>query len=172
MIQSFINFLGQNAAEIIAACALSLTIYQAIIARHHNILSVRPHLTTFTHRDKKPGRGFLAFRLLNNGIGPAFIKSFQILLDGRPVDDADQALATVLQGRQYNHTITTLGSDYAMTAGEEKDILVLDLPLAQGETLEQVEAMIDRFDLVIEYVSAYNKPGKLDTRKIKATFKH
>lgn len=160
-----LDFLGQYAGEVIAACALGLTIYHAMIARRHNILSVRPHLTQFTHREKRPGRGVLAFRLMNNGVGPAFIKSFQLLLDGKPVSDVDQALVTVLPGRQYSHTVTMLGNDYAMPAGEVCDLLVLVLPLASGETLEPIEEQLNRFDLVVEYVCAYEKPRTLDTRE-------
>lgn len=162
--QSIYNFIGQYAAEIIAGCALGLTVYQAYLSRRHSRLSVRPHLTQFIHRDKKPGQAMLMYRLLNNGVGPAFIKSFQILLDGQLVVDPDRALASVLSGRRYNHSITQLGDDYAMIAGEARDILILVLPLAEGEALEQVEAELNRFDLVVEYESAYEESRTLDTR--------
>lgn len=164
MIQVLTDLLEKHAGSLIALCALGLTVYQASIARRHNRLSVRPHLARFTYRDITPGRGVLAVRLLNKGIGPAFIKSFQILLDGVPITDPDEALSTVLAGRKYNLHVTTLGDDYAMSAGEEKDLLILVLPLKGGETLEQVEEQIDRFDLVVKYNSAYKELGTLDTR--------
>lgn len=164
MIQSFWDFDGKHVGELIAVCALGLTVYQAYLARSHNKLSVRPHLTQFTHRDKRPSQGVLVYRILNNGVGPAFIKSFEIFLDGQLVTDPDQALATVLPARQYNHSVTRLGNDYAMAAGEAKDILILALPLGEGDTLKQIEEKLNRFDLVIEYESAYKEPGRLDTR--------
>ena len=81
--------------------------------------------------------------------------------------DPDKALAEVLLGRQYNHSMMRLGDDYAMVAGEAKDILILVLPLADNESVEQVEAELDRFDLVVEYESAYKEHRTLDTRTIK-----
>lgn len=164
LIEAISQFIGEHVTEIIAGCALGLTIYQAYLSRRHNRLSVRPHLTVFTHRDKRPGQAVLVYRLLNNGVGPAFIKSFQIFLDGQLVADLDKALAAVLLGRQYNHSITRLGDDYAMVAGEAKDILALVLPLADGESLEEVEAELNRFDLAVEYESAYKESRTLDTR--------
>lgn len=162
------DFLGRYAAEVIAACALFFTAYEAITARRHNVRSVTPHLTTFTHRNKSPGQGILAVRLMNNGVGPAFIRSFKVLLDGKQVTDLDAALEEVLKGRSYDHTITTLGNDYAMSAGEVRDLLVVRLPLREGEGLEDVEKQLTRFDLVIDYASIYRKMKPIDTRKNRA----
>ena len=92
MIAKVIEFLGKHTAEVIALCALGLTMYQAKVARRHNVLSVQPYITEFTHRKTFPGRGLLAFRLMNHGIGPAFITGFNILLDGNPVKDVRAAL--------------------------------------------------------------------------------
>lgn len=165
LIHSIFGFFGENAAEIIAVCALGLTVFQAHIARTHNKLSVRPHVTHFTFRDKKPGQGILAFRLLNNGVGPAFIKSFQFFLDGELVTDPDKALFAVLHNRNYNYSITTLGEDYAMPAGDSKDILIIVFPLKQIDCFEIIEKELNRFDLVIEYESTYKESARLDTRR-------
>lgn len=162
----FVNFLGRHATEVIALCALGLTIFQAIVARRHNALSVQPYITEFNHRETSPGRGLLAFRLMNHGIGPAFITGFKILLDGKPVKDADEALAGVLKDKKYNHSITRLGEGYAMPAGETKDVLVLEVPLGPDESLDEIEERLDRFDVVVDYRSAYKKTATLDTRKL------
>ncbi len=166
MVAQFVDFLGQHAAEIIALCALGLTIYQAIVGRRHNVLSVQPYITEFNHREISPGRGLLAFRLMNHGIGPAFITGFQILLDGKPVKDVDDALAEVLKDKKYNHSITRLGEGYAMPAGETKDVLILEMPLGPDESLDEIEDRLDRFDVVVDYRSAYKKSATLDTRKL------
>lgn len=163
--QSF-DFLGKHTAEIIALCALGLTIYQAIVARRHNILSVQPYITEFNHRETSPGRGVLTFRLMNHGVGPAFITGFKILLDGKPVKDVDEALAEVLKDKKYNHSITRLGEGYAMPAGETKDVLILEMPLGPYESLDDTEERLNRFDVVVDYQSAYKKRATLDTRKL------
>ena len=166
MVAKFIDFLGEHAAEIIALCALGLTIYQAIVARRHNVLSVQPYITEFNHRETSPGRGLLAFRLMNHGVGPAFITGFKILLDGKPVKDVDEALAEVLEDKKYNHSITRLGEGYAMPAGEAKDVLILEMRLGPDDSLDEIEKRLDRFDVVVDYQSAYKKRATLDTRNI------
>lgn len=166
MVARFIEFLGEYAAEIIALCALGLTIYQAIVARRHNVLSVQPYVTEFNHRETSHGRGLLAFRLMNHGVGPAFITGFKILLDGKPVKNVDEALAEVLEDKKYNHSITRLGEGYAMSAGEAKDILILEVPLGPDGSLDEIEKRLDRFDVVVDYQSAYKKQATLDTRNI------
>ena len=164
MVDIIVWFIDEHLAEVIAGCALTLTFYQAYLFRQHNRLSVRPHLASFSRRDKRPGKGTLAYSLLNNGVGPAFIKSFQILLDGRLVNDPDKALAEVLPGLRYDHSITRLGDEYVMVAGEARDILILALPVSDGETLEKINSNLERFDLVVEYESAYKESRTLDTR--------
>ena len=155
---------GENAAEVIALCALGLTSYQAYLSRAHNRLSLKPHLTRFTHRSRNLGQGVLAFQVLNNGVGPAFITSFEILLDGNSVSDIDQALKEVLGVKKFNSTVATLGTDYSMLAGEKREILILAFRLEGGEELSEIEGKLDRFDLVIEYQSVYGEKAILDTR--------
>lgn len=169
--ESVWTFLGRYPTEVIAACALGLTLYQAVISRWHNMLSVRPHLTAFTNRHRAANGGILAYRLMNNGLGPAFIRSFQVFLDGKPVADPEGALRDALGELSYNHTITTLGDDYAMPAGEVRDLLVVTFPLREGETLQTVAQKLDRLDLIVQYASAYRKKGVLDTRPKPATRK-
>src|SRR5712672_755633 len=95
-IQSFCDFVGQNVAAIIALCALGLTVYQAGIARRHNRLSVRPSLTSFTHRAVGHDARF-AVTLENNGLGPAVIDSFEVTLGGQPlnVHNRDEVLTAL-----------------------------------------------------------------------------
>ncbi|WP_131826059.1 hypothetical protein [Salinivibrio kushneri] len=158
------QLLGENASEIIALCALGLTSYQAYISRAHNRLSLKPHLTRFTHRSRQPDHGVLVFEIMNNGVGPAFINSFEILLDGKRVQNLDGALQKALGQRQSNSTVATLGDDYAMPAGEKREILILAISLSDGEDLSGIEETLKRFDLIVEYQSVYGERAKLDTR--------
>ncbi len=75
--KQIINFIGEYAAEIIALCALIFTAWNIYIQRKHNILSVRPHLARFVCSDHNGEIGTAKFELINNGLGPAFIKNFR-----------------------------------------------------------------------------------------------
>src|SRR3989344_2263262 len=72
------------ASAIIALCALGLSIWQGYLSRGHNRISVRPHLTMWTH--KYHGDGLYAADIVNNGIGPAIIKCFSVKLDGKKIE--------------------------------------------------------------------------------------
>lgn len=68
------------AALIVSICALVFTAYQGSETRLHNRLSVKPLLLIdFVYTDK--GAGFL---LTNDGLGPAVIGSFVVLVDDKP----------------------------------------------------------------------------------------
>lgn len=64
----------------VAACAFITTIWQAAITRKHNRMSVKPHLTTWTTTIHE-GRSY-AVHLMNNGLGPALITKYEVLVDG------------------------------------------------------------------------------------------
>jgi hypothetical protein len=68
-------------AIIIAICSLILSIWQGVVIRQHNRVSVRPILTiSGTHNDK--GSGWL---LGNAGLGPALVKWIEVTVDGKPI---------------------------------------------------------------------------------------
>lgn len=159
-----LEFLRSNAGVVIAVSALALTIIQAQITRRHHRLTVRPHLTSFTFTNKSPGKGVLVYKLLNKGIGPAFIKRFAIYLDNKAIASVEIALTELLSGHKFDHKVTTLSTDYAMSPGEEKDLLAIVIQLKENVQLEQIEKQLNRLDLVVEYQSAYKEPFRLDTR--------
>ena len=83
------KFVGENAGETIAFSALGLAIWQGYIARRHNKLSVRPHLTfSSTFLDEAP---HLTVDIKNNGLGTAIIMGYQVILDGVVQEDTGKS---------------------------------------------------------------------------------
>lgn len=72
------------AGLVVSICALAYTAYQAYLSREHNILSVKPSLTTWTDTTYDQARGCYTYEcmLMNAGLGPAYIKSYEVLIDG------------------------------------------------------------------------------------------
>jgi hypothetical protein len=165
LIEASIGTIGTLTTALIGICALGLTIYQAVLARKHNRLSVRPHLTRFTNLTSQPGRGVLSVDLINKGIGPAFISAFEVYLDGNPITDVGAAVKEIMPTRHYHQQITTLTTDYALSAGESKSLLTLAVALDDGETVDQLEQQLSRLDLRVNYESAYEETYQLDTRE-------
>ncbi len=76
-------------SAIIALAALGAVIWQGYMTRKHNMLSVAPRLGVEAHLGKgAPGK----YLLINMGLGPAIINSFEIELDDKIIDLGDQEL--------------------------------------------------------------------------------
>lgn len=73
-------------AILVSFCALGLTIWQGILTRKHNILSVKPYLD-ITWSNIEAER--LACTLENNGIGTAFLNEITYFYQGQefPIED-------------------------------------------------------------------------------------
>ena len=151
------------ASVVIACCALASTFWQLKIQRQHNHISVRPHLCRFTKRELENNNAYLEVILVNNGLGPAFINSFDVYYRGE-ICDPDIAIKEVLNGQGYNISHTILGDDYAIPAKSEKPLLTLNFLALSEDALDDVERLLNKIDLVISYSSAYGSMQPLDTR--------
>lgn len=69
------------AALVVAACALVVTVWQGVVTRKHNRLSVTPVLTLY----RREIDGLITVK--NNGIGPALIISHEVYFRGEPLED-------------------------------------------------------------------------------------
>lgn len=157
------DLIAANASLIVAICALVYTAYEVRLQRSHNRLSVRPHIAYFTYRNRSDAFGELRVELLNNGLGPAFIKSFQAYLDQKPCD-LRAAVALLLRDTKADNTVMTLGSTYAMAANEAKDLLKVKLPCGSDAELDAVAKELDRIDVTITYHCGYGTEYQFDSR--------
>lgn len=160
---------GSNAAEIIALCAFSITIYQAYLSRKHNSLSVRPHLSDFSHRNTKGKVGSLTFSVENNGVGPAIIGRFKWkrISDNNEFQDLEeirQELYRVLNGNISNDHVTYLASGYALPANEKRNILSIQFPLEDDQSFDEIQKVLSDYELEIDYCCMYGKKYYLTTK--------
>lgn len=163
-------FIGSNAAIIIALCAVFVAVYQATATRRHSRLSVRPHLAIFVTRRHDPKSGELEINLINNGLGPAFIKSYDVLVDGSRVDThapgkSDAALKEVYKGPYEESSVTNLGNTYAISKDEKKNLLTLRFPAKSLAEFEETEKEVNRISWVVTYSSIYEENFTLEYRK-------
>ncbi len=85
------DWIGRNAATIIALAALGVACLTAWTQRRHNRLSVRPKITLFTYTDANAGHGRFIVEARNAGLGSAIVHRAQVWLDGSPVNVEDPA---------------------------------------------------------------------------------
>jgi len=170
LISEIWNWLGNNIAEIIGLCALVFTAYQAYILRKHNKLSVRPHLSDFNERSRSENESTLAFKIVNNGLGPAEITDWSLQLNGEELkysehETVENLINNVLGGRVIGFTIGALGVGYMMPINEIKTILNLRFKVESEENFDSILNSFDGLDLIVEYKSMYGDFYTLDTRK-------
>ena len=149
------EFIIATASIAIALSALAVAIWQGILMRRHNRLSLRPHLM-FRQMMSEANPQF-SLELLNNGIGPAIIKGFQVLLDGEREDQFEaqgwMALLDLigLKGRAIG---ASCGPDEFLASGQALTILKYDSSPSPMDNRKLREAL-RRIEVRIEYQSVY-----------------
>lgn len=71
----------------IALVALGFSIWQAVIQRTHNHVSLEPRINAYYSNDGKAEQEGLY--IINNGMGPAFVERFGVSVDGKTVPEED-----------------------------------------------------------------------------------
>lgn len=73
------------ASAAVALCALGVTVWQGRQNNRHNKMSVRPKLTASENYQDDDNERTVSFELINSGFGPAIIKDFILVYDGKEV---------------------------------------------------------------------------------------
>ncbi len=157
------SFLNDYSSEVIALCALLLTIWQLSVQRSHNKVSVRPHLFVFRDNGRLNHKSKITVYLINNGLGPAYINDFKVYLDGVEAE-AQSAVETVFGKRDNELQYMTLDNDFAIAHGQRVSLISILFPVENWDDVETMESCLDRLQIVVNYSSAYQSKFVLDTR--------
>lgn len=154
----------------VAILAFFATVYQAWIARHHNRLSVRPHLVWHIGRRNAPSGAGIVYSVKNLGLGPAIITEryftkdgIRFVAPGLQTDEVPDFLHHVI-GRKFEYRLNvfgTPGKNAAIPSQGEVVIADIDFPsqsLAQIATFEQVAGNVA---FHINYESLYGEKFEL-----------
>jgi hypothetical protein len=145
----------------IAVCALVVSIIQARSTIEVSRISVRPHLQLSTALF---GENY-HFKVLleNNGLGPAFIKNFDVRLDGENLNSGDPISEAINLIKTPNTKMKTFNfrKGYAIKEGQEKVILELsfiDLEPDLGYDLTSfIDDIVKRVTLEFNYEDGFGK---------------
>jgi hypothetical protein len=152
------NFIVALSAAIIALAALIVTVWQGVVSRKHNRLSVTPHFRIDYLENPHVSHKYV---LRNCGIGPGIITSFEILVDGKVFPEKGWSL--------YKGVLKLLDLDYdsstvwyplegdALSADEERTILEIHLDDNSRTNEESALKAVPRLSLLIKYKSIYGK---------------
>ena len=161
------NWLSINASNVIAICALGLTIWQAHMSRSHNKLCVQPHLALFF--DNSSGGREFHLTLQNNGVGPALISKFCINIDGReiqkvsPEEKLDIVKKKLFPTFECSLVCCDLGDkDYMMSVGEKLTVLRFVFNDSKSPSINNVDDARNRIQIQIDYESIYKEKRYLN----------
>ena len=150
--------IGSNASELIAIAALTLAIWQGYIARRHNKLSVRPHLSfvsTFSH--KAP---HILVDLKNNGIGTAIITEYIVILDGEiqkknSTSYVREACEKLKIPNRYSTAARHFSIDGSISSGQTENVLKIIRKNDDYFDHGIAEKELNRIQFIIKYMSLY-----------------
>ncbi len=147
-------------ALFIALVALVVAIWQGVVMRRHNRLSVKPHLYFSIHSALGEPAGL---RVTNGGLGPAIIKSFSLGVDNKWIDDTEKGgwvEASKLLGAEKFRPVLDLGlysPDQILDSGESQYILETPKDKRTTDTDQYLNEFVKRLSVKIDYESAYKE---------------
>jgi hypothetical protein len=161
-----------TASLTIALCALLFSAWQGYQTRRHNRLSVSPRLTTWI--DSSENQGEHSVELMNNGIGPAVIKSFELAVDGKDIQGEQEekiknAVKIIFPTEKYTITAGYLGGGYVMAAKESRTLVSLKFLLGSMPSGEEFKKKLSRTSLKIKFESMYGESFELKTEGMEST---
>lgn len=148
------------ASAVVAACALTVTVWQLLVQRRHNLLSVRPHLELVTDGTEK---SHLRVWIKNSGLGPALLDKIAFRAPGgwhciRTRDDALHFIALIGGPNVKKVPRYYIPDRYsAINPGGAIDLCHLELEDKVNEsTASQVERLLS-LEYRIEYRCMYGE---------------
>lgn len=155
------DILSKYASEVIALCALFLTVYQANSQRRQNRISLKPHLDLFTERFFDNGVGRIEVYLINNGLGPAFVETFGIKLDDKNYNARD-ALKALFGDQSDEFNYAELVKGYGITHNQRIRLLSVNFPAKGWDDVNDFEESVNSLELRINYKSIHGQVFSLN----------
>lgn len=154
------------ASAVVAVCALGVTVWQGNQNYRHNKMSVRPKLTASEdYQDDDNGR-VVSFELINAGFGPAIIKDFILVYDGKVVAQNNRkTLEDFLKKLTKDKNVELLSlysfiPDSLLLTEESSEIF--SFYIQHGQDM----SFIDKLNIRINYQSIYeDETWEYDSKK-------
>jgi len=143
---------------VIALCALIISIWQGMQMRAHNHKSYRPHLTS--QLSIKEGNSGFVVELINNGIGPAIIDSFQVFVDkhlqtGEDLQPLENAIKLLFPNYEYELYCGCVNKGYAMAQKEIRELVNIKFVGDKLPTAIEMDHAMKRANINIKYQCFY-----------------
>ncbi|MFA6599322.1 MAG: hypothetical protein WCS69_16495 [Ignavibacteriaceae bacterium] len=149
---------------IIALSAVVTTVWQGILTRRHNRLSVKPILRI----DRKTVVGEkVSILLTNSGVGPAIICRVKFFVDGIVVEPDMMGtgnIALLKIGRDARkYRIFEIFPEESFAAGEQQALFESIDEIGNALIMNETKEAFDRISIEIEYTSVYEEKFKMNS---------
>ena len=147
------------AAGVAAITAVAVSLYQTSLAREQLRASAWPYLAQ--------SNSFIAGApyvrsVSNEGVGPARVRSFSVLVDGKPVKTWNDAVRALTGSGEPGLVYSSVGRGTVLAPGARRELLTL--PTGDRAQAFWVQAQT-RFETVMCYCSVYDECWIADSRK-------
>lgn len=153
---------------VIAMAAFILARTESRQNREHNRLSVQPCLVLSSDFSNFPIS--ISATLSNTGLGPAKIIDMKFIVAGKIVEEFTDSKIRDLISERIRPLVTTrtettiLSSSYVMPSSEANTIILLQFPTKVSLSREELEKMLEDFDIIVDYESFYGEKFRYDSR--------
>ncbi len=164
-IEGITNRIVSGSATMIAVIALATGVYQARLSRDQAKASVWPYLV-----QGNSGNNGYSRIVQNVGLGPAMIRGFEVLVDGKPTRNwADVAAKLGIQPTWRGKRSTTLRAGLVVPIGA----LIELLNLPDTTDARMMRGAIDHLQTWVCFCSLYgdcweNRSDDYESRRVKA----
>jgi hypothetical protein len=146
------------AAGVAAVTAVAVALYQTALSREQQRASAWPYVTQAN--SFVPGAPYR--RLVSNeGVGPARIRQFQILVDGRAVASWEEAVRTLAGESEPALVYSTFGRGSVVPAGAERTLVSVPAGPRAGAVWTAAQT---RLMTIVCYCSVYDECWRADSR--------
>jgi hypothetical protein len=146
------------AAGVAAITAVAVSLYQASLAREQLRASGWPYLAQ--SNSYVAGRPYVR-SVSNEGVGPARVRSFSVLVDGRPVPTWNAAVRALTGEGEPNLVYSSFGRGSVLPPGGARELLTLP---AGDRAAKFWSAAQLRLRTVVCYCSVYEECWRADSR--------
>jgi hypothetical protein len=140
----------------LALCAMFVSVVSLIVAVHHGAIMDRlvaanswPFLTYHTNNQDAQGKPRIALMVVNAGVGPARVETFEVWWQGQPVASADELLSRCCmlrpKGGLEPSDVRALGlslgivAPAVLRAGDSQDILSIERTEANADLWQRLD---------------------------------
>src|SRR3982751_4322265 len=151
------------AAAVIALAALGFSLYEGRATRKHNRLSVKPFLVDVIRIS--PAHTRMCLIVKNNGLGPAIIRQWSLLVDGKPYKELG-----ITQWQQLTQHLGLSGAVnysyfepyHALATGDFEELVGMEVKSYSQDSADLFRAALRRLTVIMVYESMYQETFRFE----------